>query len=69
MKLTFVNCDDWCGLYADGYLQEEGHSLDWPWVLKRLGIDIESEWAMKWMDDEGRGHMPELLSEISYFDE
>lgn len=42
-RLTYVSADDWAGIYVDGQLIEEGHSiLPWTWLdlLKRAGVQV-----------------------------
>ena len=46
-KIDFVNSNDgdWCGLYVDGQLIAENHSLDPDDVLTHLGIAYNTHWV------------------------
>lgn len=65
--LTLVsNKDDWEGLYVDGILWAEDHSISSETLLKALGIEIEhitvdADWLYE------RGNLPNNLEEISDF--
>jgi hypothetical protein len=73
MKIDLVLGDDWVGLYCDGELEMENHSLDVYHVLKLLadkgllegfkGHVSDEEWL------EERGCLPESLSEVKLADE
>ena len=43
MHITIAYAEDWMGLYIDGTLRREGHSLDTEDVLKELGIEHQSK--------------------------
>lgn len=51
-KVTFVMNDegDWVGLYIDGYLAYEGHSISETKMLELLDINYESFYNVK-LDD------------------
>lgn len=62
-KITFVDGDDWEGLYINNKLVLENHSLRISDVLKALGIKYESIIA----DDEwlaSCGNLPENLADV-----
>ena len=70
-KLTYISADDWCGLYVNGVLLEEGHDIQWPWVLKELldgknlyTFEEHSHAAYKCIGKYGR--CPKNLSEVYY---
>lgn len=59
-KFTIACGDDWQGLYKDGKLVYENHSIDAGQLAKYAGLNLEyrsvdSEWL------ERRGSLPELL--------
>lgn len=63
MKLNFVTADDWQGLYIDGNLVLEGHSLSIKSILDILNIKHHSvEVDDEWMQEEGR--LPERIEDI-----
>lgn len=41
-NITILSTDDWSGLYYNGELIDEGHSINLYSVLKKLGYDIKS---------------------------
>lgn len=56
--------DDWAGLYVDGVLKHEGHSIrdeDWLELLNGRQVNLEDV-KPGWL--EGQGRLPLLLSEI-----
>jgi len=61
--VTFVDGDDWQGLYLNGKLVEEGHCVRVDDILRRLGIACEQIYA----DDQWlakRGSLPENRNDI-----
>jgi hypothetical protein len=64
MKITIVSVDDWSGLYVDGVLKLEGHSLEPRMVIEVItGEYPESIWAdREWAAE--RGSFPDLLEEV-----
>jgi len=61
--VTFVEADDWQGLYLDGKLVEEDHCVRVDDVLRRLGITCEQIYA----DDQWlarRGSLPKDRNNI-----
>lgn len=44
MKLHIAECDDWIGLYVDGKLVQEGHSLHWSHLLETLNLEYTSQY-------------------------
>lgn len=69
-KVTIVGHagGDWEGLFVDGKLKEEGHSLHWSHVLDALGIEYETASAdEEWMYDVGR--FPVELKDVQLEDE
>ena len=68
-EVVVVRADDWSGIYINGYLQYEGHSIDddyWISLLKRAGVNIfddnyESDEAYKVIQNYGR--CPQTINE------
>lgn len=63
--IVFVSGDDWEGMYLDGELVDEGHSLNVFKVLEKLGLaheirDLDSEWI------EERGSLPDYLKDVMF---
>lgn len=44
-KFVVVDSDQWQGLYVDGVLVFQYHSVDLVSQLKKFGVDISSVWA------------------------
>jgi hypothetical protein len=62
-KIDLVYGDDWIGLYLDGKLVEEGHSLEPFHVLDALGIKHTYHAAdIDWLHEEGC--LPERLDDV-----
>lgn len=61
-KITFVNADtgDWEGIYVDGVLLREDHSLAPDDVLSVLGI----EYTEHWVDMEDGSRLPRSLADL-----
>lgn len=70
MDLHIVLCDDWEGLYIDGHLIQEGHSLSLMQVLETLSRRGQPIHALheQWLDYEDmerlRGALPKTLEEL-----
>lgn len=70
MELVIVNGDDWEGLYINGVLVTEGHSISNRELaeaiierLPRLNISYECKEAdIDWLHD--RGSLPEKLEKV-----
>ena len=63
MKVTFVSGDDWQGLYIDGELKREGHSLAARDVLELLGVRCDYVTAdQQWLEESG--DLPRRLSDV-----
>lgn len=62
MRFTLVRGDDWCGLYVDGILKFEGHSIRPEAIVEEyMGgtvVDADEEWLEK------RGRLPAKLSHV-----
>lgn len=78
-KATYVKADDWCGLFINDKLVEEGHSLEdgeeplkyWRQAAKRYNFDF-NQIEIDWVTDEyyetylaERGCFPKFLSQVS----
>lgn len=64
-KITIVsNYDNWEGVYVDGELKTEGHSVDSEEILKLLGMDVEKiEVSTDYLGGKVAG-LPQKLSKI-----
>jgi hypothetical protein len=65
MKITVVGCPsgDWEGLFVNGQLVFEGHSISWWQALDALKIEYETlEADDEWMMDHGS--FPNRLSKV-----
>lgn len=64
-KLVLVDCDGWQGLYLNGELVAQGHTVDVLGCLP-LPLCIDEYTAQtadySWM--EGRGYLPDNLSDV-----
>lgn len=66
-KLTVIQTDDWEGLYLDDRLITEGHSIDWKYVLEKLGYNTEANYLSEkeWIEYLGDGGaLPQSLNEL-----
>jgi len=62
-KITLVDGDDWQGLYVNGELVTQGHSIRAQDVCEVLGADYAFVSAdYEWLDE--RGALPELLKDV-----
>lgn len=59
IELVFNNAGDWMGVYKDGYLARQGHSIE-PEALLEL-CDVPHRVRSVAMED---GHLPPLLSAV-----
>lgn len=66
MKIIFVCADDWEGIYVDGELKAEGHSLTKHDILTAVGqtnyISIEAD--EEWLDKEC--YLPLNLKDVKH---
>lgn len=63
LDFVLVRADDWTGLYKNGVLIYEDHSIDLETYSEIVGIPC----PVKWADDDWlieAGHLPELLSDV-----
>lgn len=61
-KATFVYGEDWEGVYIDGKLLEDGHSINPRDLLSNLGYQIESfDVNQQWLEDNG---LPKHLENV-----
>lgn len=61
--IVLITADDWQGIYVNGKLMDENHSLSLRMVLEILGVEfsdftVDQEWM------ENHGHLPENLSDV-----
>lgn len=65
MKVDFVNVDDWEGMYIDGRLVQQGHSLEPEDVLRQLNIEHDTFWVKDDNDlSQWDFRLPENFSEL-----
>lgn len=63
MKVVFAYADDWEGLYVDGILRCEGHSIQIEYALKAVGVVMESiRPDQEWLEENGS--LPVNLSDV-----
>ena len=67
MKIHYVMCDDWEGLYVDGKILEQNHSLNIGFILGYLfGDDYTDEYLededVEWLVREGV--LPDTVDEF-----
>lgn len=61
--LSWVLEDNWEGLYVDGVLKAEGHSISVRDVAQALGVALEVLVAdERWLEEQGR--LPASLGEV-----
>ena len=65
-NIVFICADDWEGMYINGELIAEGHSIEKNTVLTALSIEFKEYWTVdeKWLTDRGR--LPDYLSEVKF---
>lgn len=74
-EITIVSCEsgDWCGLYVEGVLEIEGHSLlkeDFINLIRKYKVFkdvihfVISEEHMEWLG----GNFPSKLQDVNYID-
>lgn len=66
-RITIVSSSlgDWEGLYRDGHLLDEGHSLRLDKILELLGFEVEEkEAAQDWLENEGS--LPQDLEKVKF---
>jgi hypothetical protein len=62
-KITYVTSDEWEGIYVDGKLVCENHSLSIREFLEYTGVECDRmDCDEDWMADHG--HLPEDLAEV-----
>lgn len=66
-KITFVKGDDWEGLYINGKLIKEDHSLHVEDVLEAVGVKVDTLHAdCEWLWDQGS--LPDKLDEVVFYE-
>ena len=65
-EFVLIDTDDWSGLYYNGKLVDEGHSIDWKYVIKKIfNCSIDSNYIDQEDFEEYFGsHCPETLDEV-----
>ena len=62
-KITFVLGNDWTGMYIDGVLVEEGHTIPYWAIVRALGFEYDSKSVdEEWL--EAYGCMPNDLKDV-----
>lgn len=65
-KFTIVDLDDWVGIYQDGEIIYQDHSIDPYWLLDHFGIEYNemslNDDGLEWM--LGEGYLPDEISGI-----
>lgn len=64
VDVTLVHLDDWAGIYVDGVLKAQNHSLRDDEVLEAVGIIAESVWLDGELDEFGN-QLPQYLRELN----
>jgi hypothetical protein len=69
-KVTFATdpCGTWEGLYIDGKIVIQDHTLEWPEVLDKLGVkhevvEVDSDWIAE------QGMLPDDLKDVKLHEE
>lgn len=63
-KFVMVVANDWAGLYKDGKLISEGHSVENDTLAAAADLDYEELWAETYFDGYNHSSCPDNLSEI-----
>lgn len=65
-KITLIYAEDWAGLYKDGKLVVDGHSVSCEELAKAAELDFEEVNASIYFDSyENDGRCPDELSSIT----
>lgn len=64
-KFVIVNADDWQGLYKDGELVTEGHSVELHELASAADIELEELEADVYFDGYDHSRCPQSLDEIT----
>ena len=60
-----VKGDDWQGLYIDGILMSEDHSISIEDFAEVVGIKLSKKYVdLDWLEDNG--YLPKLLENVVY---
>lgn len=59
--ITFVEGDDWRGIYIDGSLHYEGHSIPRYVIAELVGADLVYA-DLNWLSAQGR--LPQSLDDV-----
>lgn len=69
MEIAVAKGDDWKGVYIDGELVYQNHSIDWDKVFKKIvGSKVES-FDSKYVDFNwlmNRGTLPDSIDEVEW---
>lgn len=65
-NIVFICADDWEGMYINGELVAEGHSIEKDTVLTILGLEFNEDWTVDedWLNERGR--LPKKLSDVKH---
>lgn len=58
-----VQSADWQAVYVDGEIVDQGHNIDWMFVIAELGCNtyidtVDQQWA------EDQGYFPDNLNDV-----
>ena len=64
-EIVLVKGDDWQGLYIDGILMSEDHSISIEDFAEVVGIKLSKKYVdLDWLEDNG--YLPKLLENVVY---
>ena len=65
--VMLVQGDDWQAVYVEGELVDQGHDIDWMYVIAELGCNTYTQNADPvWL--EGQGYFPDNINEVKFND-
>jgi len=67
VKIKIINLDDWEGVYADGKIVEQGHSVNLCQLLRGLGFTVENQYVPDEELDAFGNSFPESLEEFETY--
>lgn len=64
MRVTLVHDDsgDWMGVYIDGALRYQGHSIEDSKLLELVGVD--HTYVTSYISSVGESHLPDALEDV-----
>lgn len=65
--VMLIQNDDWQAVYIEGELADQGHTIDWMYVIAQLGCNTYTQHAdEQWLFSQG--HFPDNLNEVKFND-